>query len=127
MNDNMTKTGVWLIAIVCAFTGLASIIYGYIAIYSLSGFSSIFIGAVIIVIAIGLIKRHSIARIGAMIVLLIFSMGCVMWLSFFQQTLDAKLENASLIEYFCLLYILIALISILFLLLRKTKAYFNPN
>ncbi len=124
MNNSLTKTGVWLIATVCALTGIASIFYGYIAIYSLSGFSSIFIGVVIIVIAVGLFKRHSVARVGAILVLLICSTGCVMWLFFYQHNPNANLENAGLIEYFCLIYILVALISILFLSLKKTKQYF---
>jgi len=125
MSEGFIKSGVWLVATVCALTGFASIFYGYIAIYSLSGFTSIFIGVAITLIAIGLIKRHSVARAGAIIVLLICSIGCLMWLFFYQHNPNTKLDNAGAIEYFCLLYILIAFIAIVFLLLKKTKEYFS--
>ena len=124
MNDSFTKSGVWLIAITLALTGLASIFYGYIAIYSLSGFSSIFIGVIIIIIAVGLTKKHSVARVGAIFILLICSVGCVMWLLFYQYNPNENLENAGLIEYFCLTYLFIAFLSIIFLLRKKTKKYF---
>lgn len=127
MSDSFIKTGVWLVATVCALTGFASIFYGYIAIYSLSGFTSIFIGVAIILIAIGLIKRHSVARVGAIVVLMICSTGCLMWLFFYQYNPNAKLDNLGLIEYFCLIYILLAMTAICFLLIKSTKEYFSLN
>ena len=127
MSDSSIKTGVWLVATVCALTGMASIFYGYIAIYSLSGFTSIFIGVAIILIAIGLIKRHSVARVGAIVVLMLSNIGCLMWLFFYQYNPNAKLDNLGLIEYFCLIYILLATTAISFLLIKSTKEYFSLN
>jgi len=125
MSDGFIKTGVWLVATVCALTGFASIFYGYIAIYSLSGFTSIFIGVAITIIALGLIKRHSVARVGAIIVFIVCSVGCVMWLFFYQHNPNTKLDNVGAIEYFCMLYIVIAFMAVIFLLLRKTKQFFS--
>ena len=125
MSESFIRIGVWLVAILCALTGLASIFYGYIAIYSLSGFTSIFIGAAIVLIAIGLIKRHAVARIGAYLVLVVSSIGCLMWLFFYQYNPNTQIENIGMIEYFCLLYIFIAVFAVLFLSIRSTREYFS--
>ena len=125
MSESFIRIGVWFVAIQCALTGLASIFYGYIAIYSLSGFTSIFIGAAIVLIAIGLIKRHAVARIGAYFVLVVSSTGCLMWLFLYQHNTNTQIENIGTIEYFCLLYIFIAVFAVLFLSIKTTREYFS--
>ena len=125
MSESFIRIGVWLTAIICALTGLASIFYGYIAIYSLSGFTSIFIGAIIVLIALGLIKRHAVARIGAYLVLVVSSIGCLMWLFLYQYNPNTQIKNIGTIEYFCLLYIFIAVLAVLFLSIKATREYFS--
>ena len=124
MSDRITIAGTWIVAILCVLTGVVSVVYGYLAISSLSGFSSIFIGVIIIVISAGLTKKHSVARVGAIIILLICSIGCVMGLFFYRNSLNINLDNIRLIEYFCLFYLIAAILSIIFLLRKKTKEYF---
>ena len=124
MNKKTVVIGIWLVAIFCALTGIASIFYGYLAIYSLSGFTSIFIGAVIIVIASGLIKRHAVARIGAYLILITCSIGCLMWLFFYQHNPNTQISNIGLIEYFCIFYIVLSAIAIIFMSTPSAKKYF---
>ena len=124
MSDRITIAGTWIVAILCVLTGVVSVVYGYLAISSLSGFSSIFIGVIIIVISAGLTKKHSVARVGAIIILLICSIGCVMGLFFYRNSLNINLDNIGLIEYFCLIYLIASILSIIFLLRKKTKEYF---
>ena len=124
MSLNAVKIGVWLVALLCALMG---IFYGYIAIYSLSGFTSIFIGVAIILISIGLLKRHAVARIGTYIVLIISGAYCFMWLYLFQQNATPQQKNIGQIEYFCFIYIVLALVAIVFLSIPATRRYFSSN
>ena len=125
MSENFIRIGIWMIAAFCALTGLASIFYGYLAIYSLTGFTSIFIGVAIIIIAIGLIKRHAVARLGALLVLIACSIGCLMWLFFYQHNPNTQTDSIGLIEYFCFIYLLIAILAIVFLSFKNIKQYFS--
>ena len=125
MSESVTRVGVWMVALICILTGISSVFYGYIAIYSLSGFTSIFIGVAIILISIGLLKRHAVARIGAYIVLIISGTGCLMWLYFFQQNAAPQQKYIGLTEYFCLIYIVLAIAAIVFLSVPVTRRYFS--
>jgi hypothetical protein len=125
VSETVIRIGVWLVALFCALTGIATIFYGFIAIYSLSGFTSIFIGVVIVIISVGLLKRHAIARVGALIILILSSTGCAMWLFFFQYNTDVQQKSLGQLEYFCLIYIVFSVIAILFLSIKKTKSYFS--
>ncbi len=125
MSERFAILGIYLVALICALTGIGTIVYGYIAIYSLSGFTSIFIGVAIILIAIGLIKQHAVARIGACIVLIISATGCFWWLFVYQQIEVSQVNLFGLVEYFCLIYIAVSIVAIIFLTLPSTRKYFS--
>jgi hypothetical protein len=128
LSVGIVKIGVSLIAFFCALIGLFTIYYGYTAIYTLSGFTSIFIGVATILIAIGLIKRHNVARIGAYFILLISSFGYVLWLIIvFRTNENVQISDLGLLEYICIIYILLATIAICFLSIKSTSEYFSLN
>ncbi|MGH1537206.1 MAG: hypothetical protein ACRBDX_04040 [Gammaproteobacteria bacterium] len=128
MSTNIVRVGVWLVAIICAIEGLFTIYYGFTTIYAYSGFTSIFVGVAIMLIAIGLVKKHHIARIGACIIFIISSLNLVFLLYIvFRPNEEGKIGNLGLQEYLYVVYIILAIIAILFLSLRTTREYFSNN
>ncbi len=125
MNSKVVKTGIWSIAILCALQGLITIYYGFTTIYAYSGFTSIFVGVAIMLIVVGLIKKHHIARIGAYIVLIITALNFVFVLYIASQpNEDGNVSGFGILEYACAVYIFLAIVSIMFLSLKTTKEYF---
>ena len=123
-----TKIIVWLTAIFCAIVGLFIIYYGYTAIYSLSGFTSIFVGVVTILFAVGLTKGHQLARIGALFIFIISSTGCVWWLYIiFQQQTNTNESMLGEFEYICIAYVFLSLIAIILLILPSTRKFFSDS
>ena len=123
-----TKIIVWLTAIFCAIVGLFIIYYGYTAIYSLSGFTSIFVGVVTILFAVGLTKGHQLARIGALFIFIISSTGCAWWLYIiFQQQTNTNESMLGEFEYICIAYVFLSLIAIILLILPSTRKFFSDS
>ena len=128
MSTNCINVGVWLVALFCALVGLFTIYYGFTAIYALSGFTSIFVGVATMLIAIGLIKKHHIARIGAYIVFIIsgatlcFLLYIALW-----PNDDGKVSGFSVLEYLCVSYIFLAVFAIIFLSMPSTRKHFSTN
>ena len=128
VNTNYINVGVWLVAIFCALEGLFTIYYGFTTIYAYSGFTSIFIGVATILIAIGLTKKHHIARIGAYIIFIISSLTIALILYVgFGPNEYGKASGFGLIEYMCVIYIFLAFIAIIFLSLSSVRKYFSIN
>ncbi len=128
MNDKIVKVGVWLVAIFCALEALITVYYGFTTIYAYSGFTSIFIGVAIMLIAIGLIKKHHIARIGACIVFIITSLNLIFLLYIvLRPNEDGGVGSLGIQEYLYMVYIILAIAAILFLSLKTTREYFSSN
>ncbi len=128
MNSKAVKIGVWLIAILCALQGLLTIYYGYITIYAYSGFTSIFVGVAIMLIVIGLIKKHHIARIGAYIILIISALNFIFVLYIASQpNEDGNVPGLGVFEYACAAYVLLATVAIIFLSLKTTREYISKR
>ncbi|MEJ2116182.1 MAG: hypothetical protein P8X88_09130 [Gammaproteobacteria bacterium] len=128
MSNGMLKVGVWGVAMFCALVGLLAVYYGFTTIYSYSGFTSIFVGVAIIMIAIGLIKKHQIARIGAYIVFVMSGLKYAFWLYIvLRPNEDGKVSSFSILEYLCVSYLLLAIASIWFLSLKSTRGYFSDR
>ena len=126
MSNSLLKTGVWVVAMFCALVGLLTVYYGFTTIYSYSGFTSIFVGVAIILIAIGLIKKHQIARIGAYIVFIMSGLKYAIWLYIvLRPNEDGKVSSFGILEYLCVSYIMLAIASMWFLSLKSTKEYFS--
>ena len=123
-----TKTFVWITAIFCAIVGLFIIYYGYTAIYSLSGFTSIFVGVTTVLFAVGLTKGHQLARIGALFIFITSSMGCAWWLYIiFQQQVNTNENMLGKFEYICIAYVLLCFIAIILLILPSTRKFFSDS
>ena len=128
MNNKVVKVGVWLIAVLCALQGLLTIYYGFITIYAYSGFTSIFVGVAIMLIVIGLIKKHHIARIGAYIIIIISALNFIFVLYIASKpNEDGVVSDFSVFEYACAAYIILAIIAIIFLSLKTTREYFSKR
>ena len=128
MNSKVTKTGVWLIAALCALQGLLTIYYGFTTIYAYSGFTSIFVGVAIMLIVMGLIKKHHIARIGAYIILIISALNFIFVLYIASQpNEDGNVNGIGLFEYACAAYVFLAIVAIIFLSLKTTREYFSKR
>lgn len=128
MSDRVVIFGVWLVAIFCALVGLFTIYYGFTTIYAYSGFTSIFIGVATVLIAIGLIKKHHIARIGAYIVFVISSLNFAFLLYIILRPNEhGEAGNLGVFEYFIISYIFLAIAAIGFLTLKSTRQYFSSN
>jgi len=80
MTTKFTVIGVWVVSIFCGLLGLSTIYYGFTTVYAYSGFTSIFVGVAIVLIAVGLIKKHHIARIGAYVIIIISALNLLFWL-----------------------------------------------
>jgi len=117
-----------LVAILCALEGLFTIYYGFTTIYAYSGFTSIFIGVATMLIAIGLIKKHHIARIGAYIVFIIsgLTIALILYVGF-RPNEDGEVNGFGLLEYMCVVYIFLALVAVIFLLLPSARKYFSSS
>lgn len=128
MKINFINVGVWLVALFCALEGLFTIYYGFITIYAYSGFTSIFVGVAITLIAIGLIKKHHIARIGAYIVFIVSGFYFAFWLYIvIRPNDDGKVSSFSVVEYLCVSYIFLAIFAIIFLSIPSTRKHFSRN
>jgi hypothetical protein len=128
VNTNLVNFGVWLVAIFCALLGLSTIYYGFTTIYAYSGFTSIFVGVAIMLIAIGLIKKHHIARIGAYIVFVISGLNFAFWLYIvLRPNEDGSVSSFGALEYLCVIYIFLAIVAVLFLSIPSTRKYFSKN
>lgn len=128
MSVNIVTVGVWLVAIFCALLGLSTIYYGFTTIYAYSGFTSIFVGVAIMLIAIGLIKKHHIARIGAYIVFIISGLNLAFWLYIvLRPNEDGSVSRFGALEYLCMIYILLAIIAVMFLSIPSTRKFFSKN
>ena len=128
MRINCIKAGVWLVALFCALQGLFTIYYGFITIYAYSGFTSIFVGVATTLIAIGLIKKHHIARIGAYIVFIVSGFYFTFWLYIvIRPNDDGQVSSFSIVEYLCISYIFLAIFAIIFLAMPSTRKYFSAN
>ncbi len=126
MSANITSIGVWIVAVFCALMGLFTIYYGFTTIYAYSGFTSIFVGVAIMLIAIGLIKKHHIARIGAYVVLIISSLNFVFLLYIIlRPNEDVLVGSLGVLEYILISYIFLAIAAIGFLKLKSTRKYFS--
>ncbi len=126
MSNRVLKIGIWMVAMFCGMVGLLAVYYGFITIYSYSGFTSIFVGVAIVLIAIGLIKKHYIARIGAYIVFIMSGLKYAFWLYIvLQPKEDGSISNFSILEYLCVSYILFAVAAMWFLSLESTREYFS--
>ena len=126
MSNGVLKIGVWMVAMFCALVGLLAVYYGFTTIYSYSGFTSIFVGVAIIMIAVGLIKKHHIARMGAYIVFVMSGFKYAFWLFIvLQPNEDGKVSSFGILEYLCVSYLLLAIASIWFLSLKPTREYFS--
>jgi len=128
VNTNYINVGVWLVAIFCALEGLFTIYYGFTTIYAYSGFTSIFIGVATMLIAIGLTKKHHIARIGAYIVLIIsgLTIAFILYVGL-RPNEDGDVSGFGLIEYVCVIYIFLTIIAVIFLSLPSARKYFSTN
>ncbi|QMU61973.1 MAG: hypothetical protein GKR92_09805 [Gammaproteobacteria bacterium] len=126
MNTNSINVGVWLVAIFCALEGLFTIYYGFITIYAYSGFTSIFIGVATILIAVGLIKKHHIARVGAYVVFVIsgLTIALILYVGL-RPNEDGEVNGFGLLEYLCVIYIFLAFIAVIFLSLPSARKYFS--
>ena len=128
VNTNYINVGVWLVAIFCALEGLFTIYYGFTTIYAYSGFTSIFIGVATILIAIGLTKKHHIARIGAYIVFIISSLTIALILYVGLRPNEyGKVSAFGLVEYMCVIYMFLSTVAIIFLSLLSVRKYFSTN
>jgi hypothetical protein len=129
MNSNAVRLGVWLVAILCALQGLLTIYYGFTTIYAYSGFTSIFVGVAIMLIVVGLIKKHHIARIGAYIIFMIPAFYFFIFVLFIesQPNKDGDVNDFGVLEYACVIYIFLAIVAIIFLSLKTTREYFSKR
>lgn len=128
MNSKAVRSGIWLVAILCAFQGLLTIYYGFTTIYAYSGFTSIFVGVAIMLIVIGLIKKHHIARIGAYIIFIISALNFIFVLFIASQpNEDGNVNDFGVLEYVCAIYIFLAIVAIIFLSLKTTREYFSKR
>lgn len=128
MSVNIVRFGVWSVAIFCALQGLFTIYYGFTTIYAYSGFTSIFVGVAIMLIAIGLIKKHHIARIGAYIVFIISGLNYAFWLYIvLRPNEDGRVSGFGVLEYLCVSYIFLAVVAIIFLSISSTRKHFARN
>lgn len=126
MSVNITSIGVWLVAVFCALMGLFTIYYGFTTIYAYSGFTSIFVGVAIMLITIGLIKKHHIARIGAYAVLIVSSLNFLFLLYIIlRPNEDGQVGSLGVLEYLLISYIILAIVAIGFLTLKSTRKYFS--
>jgi hypothetical protein len=126
MSNSFLKIGVWMVALFCTLIGLLAVYYGFTTIYSYSGFTSIFVGVAIVLIAIGLIKKHHIARVGAYIVFVLSALKYAFWLYIvLQPSEDGEVRSLGVLEYLCVSYILLAIVSMWFLSLKSTRGYFS--
>jgi len=108
--------------------GLFTIYYGFTTIYAYSGFTSIFIGVATMLIAIGLTKKHHIARIGAYIVLIIsgLTIAFILYVGL-RPNEDGDVSGFGLLEYVCVIYIFLTIIAVIFLSLPSARKYFSTN
>ena len=128
MNSRLVKTGVWLVAVLCALQGMFTIYYGFTTIYAYSGFTSIFVGVAIMLIVVGLIKKHHIARIGAYIVIIISALNFILVLYIASKpNEDGVVSDFGVFEYACAAYVFLAMLAILFLSLKSTRDYFSKR
>lgn len=127
-NSKAVTTGIWLISLLCALQGLATIYYGFTTIYAYSGFTSIFVGVAIMLIVVGLIKKHQIARIGAYIVLIISALNFIFVLYIASRPDEGgNVSDFGVLEYACAAYIFLAIAAVLFLSLKNTREYFSKR
>ena len=90
--------------------------------------ASIFIGVATILIAVGLTKKHHIARIGAYIVFIISGLNIAFLLYIgLRPNEDGQVGSFGLLEYMCVVYILLALVAIFFLSIPSTRRVFARN
>jgi hypothetical protein len=128
MSTNCINVGVWLVALFCALEGLFTIYYGFITIYALSGFTSIFVGVATMLIAIGLIKKHHIAWIGSYIVFIVSGLYLAFWLYIvLRPNDDGKVSAFSIVEYLCVIYIFLVIFAIIFLSMPSTRKHFPTS
>lgn len=128
MSVNMVSAGVWLVAIFCALQGLFTIYYGFTTIYAYSGFTSIFVGVATVLIAIGLTKKHHIARVGAYIVFIISGLNYAFLLYIaLRPNEEGEAGRFGLLEYMCVIYIFLAVVAIIFLSISSTRKHFARN
>lgn len=121
----IVNVGVWFVAIFCAIQGLFTIYYGFTTIYAYSGFTSIFVGVATVLIAIGLTKKHHIARVGAYIVFIISGLNYAFLLYIaLRPNEEGQVSSIGLIEYMCVIYIFLAIVSIIFLSISSTRKHF---
>lgn len=126
MSDRVVTFGVWLVAMFCALVGLFTIYYGFTTIYAYSGFTSIFVGVATVLIAIGLIKKHHIARIGAYVVFIISSLNFLFLLYIILRPNEhGEAGSLGVFEYLLISYIFLAIAAIGFLTLKSTRQYFS--